>query len=142
MRTCEYFSLFSAGAACPSLGAACACACVRACVRARPRVCTCRENSREFGVLRAIGLTANQVARVYLYEAATVVLTSFFMGTCIGLGIAISLTLQFNLFTEMPLNFAFPYFLFFSVFGLILGACYEHVLWCVNVCVCGKGGGG
>ena len=43
-----------------------------------------RENSREFGILRAIGLDVSQVTRVYLYEAAAVVLSSFFLGTIIG----------------------------------------------------------
>ena len=38
-----------------------------------------------------------------------------------GLVIAISLTLQFNLFTEAVFNFAFPYMLFFAVFGMIIG---------------------
>ena len=33
-----------------------------------------RENSWEFGVLRAIGLSANQVTRVYIYEALAIIL--------------------------------------------------------------------
>jgi hypothetical protein len=46
--------------------------------------CVCSENSREFGVLRAIGLDVGQVMRVYLYEALAVVLSSFLLGTIIG----------------------------------------------------------
>ncbi len=38
----------------------------------------------------------------------------------IGLLIAITLTLQFNLFTEMPFAFDFPYVLFFSVLAMSL----------------------
>jgi ABC-type antimicrobial peptide transport system permease subunit len=44
----------------------------------------CSENSREFGILRAIGLDVGQVTRVYLYEAVAVVLSSFSLGTIIG----------------------------------------------------------
>lgn len=43
-----------------------------------------RENSREFGVLRALGLNVGQVLRVYVYEALMVVMASFILGTTIG----------------------------------------------------------
>jgi ABC-type antimicrobial peptide transport system permease subunit len=42
------------------------------------------ENSREFGILRALGLSVPEVMRVFLYEAVAVVLSSFFLGTVIG----------------------------------------------------------
>jgi ABC-type Fe3+ transport system permease subunit len=40
-----------------------------------------------------------------------------------GLVIAISLTLQFNLFLEMPFKFEFPTLIFCVVLASILGAC-------------------
>lgn len=43
-----------------------------------------RENSREFGVLRALGLSVSQVSRVFLYEAVSVVVAAFLLGTIIG----------------------------------------------------------
>lgn len=43
-----------------------------------------------------------------------------FKGSIIGLLIAITLTLQFNLFTEMPFAFDFPYILFGSVLAMSL----------------------
>lgn len=43
------------------------------------------------------------------------------MGSAIGLLIAITLTLQSNLFTEMPFKFSFPYALFFSVLAMSIG---------------------
>jgi len=73
------------------------------------------ENSWEFGVLRAIGLNSGQVIRVYIYEALCIIFSALFLGTISGMLIAITLTLQFNLFTEMPFHFDFPYLLFFSV---------------------------
>lgn len=80
-----------------------------------------RENSWEFGVLRAIGLSYAQVIRVYVYEALSLILTASLLGSSIGMLVAITLQLQFNLFTEMPFQFTFPYTLFFSVFFLSIG---------------------
>ena len=74
-----------------------------------------KENSWEFGVLRAIGLSAAQVTRVYIYEALCIIISALLLGSATGMGIAVTLTLQFNLFTEMPFHFDFPYFLFGSV---------------------------
>ena len=45
-------------------------------------------------------LPPHQAQRVYVYEALAVVLTAFFLGTAIGLALAIALTVQQNLFTE------------------------------------------
>lgn len=71
-----------------------------------------RENSTEFGILRSLGLPAAAVTRAYIYEALSVVLTAFGLGTAVGLLVASTLTLQFNLFTEMPFEFNFPTALF------------------------------
>jgi hypothetical protein len=74
-----------------------------------------RENAWEFGVLRAVGLTAAQVIRVYVYEAAALITSSLVLGTLIGMAQALTLTLQFNLFTELPFTFDFPVALFIVV---------------------------
>lgn len=72
-----------------------------------------RENAVEAGILRSLGLPAVAVTRAYCYEALSVVLSSFTLGTLVGLLVAITLTLQFNLFTELPFVFIWPYSLFF-----------------------------
>jgi len=74
-----------------------------------------RENAWEFGVLRALGLTSAEVMRVYVYEAISLIAASVLLGTVIGLTTATTLTLQFNLFTELPFSFQFPYPLFIVV---------------------------
>ena len=74
-----------------------------------------RDNSWEFGVLRSIGLSVNALVRAYIYEALVLVIAAFTCGTVIGIAIAITLTMQFNLFLQMPFNFEFPYWLFFSM---------------------------
>lgn len=79
-----------------------------------------RENSWEFGVLRAVGLSGAQVIRVYIYEALCVVASAALLGSVIGALIALTLTLQSTLFTEMPFVFNFPTVLFFSVMIMAL----------------------
>lgn len=79
-----------------------------------------RENAWEFGVLRAIGLSAVEVVMVYIYEAVALVLSSCVLGTSIGILISVSLTLQFNLFTELPFKFSFPTTLFCSMLSMAL----------------------
>jgi len=76
------------------------------------------ENSWEFGVLRALGLNVNRVIRMYIYEALCVIISSVLIGSITGMMVSITLTLQFNLFTEFEFSFDFPYLLFFSVLGM------------------------
>ncbi|EGC28601.1 hypothetical protein DICPUDRAFT_159955 [Dictyostelium purpureum] len=79
------------------------------------------ENCWEFGVLRSIGLTSFQVTRIYIYEALVLIFSSMVLGLIIGLGVALTLTLQFDLFTELPLSFEFPYFWFIGVLLMSIG---------------------
>ncbi|EFC47009.1 FtsX domain-containing protein [Naegleria gruberi] len=79
-----------------------------------------RDNSWEFGVLRSIGLSVNALIRAYIYEALCLVISAFISGTVIGCVIALTLTAQFNLFLEMPFQFDFPYYLFFSILIMAL----------------------
>jgi len=74
------------------------------------------QNAYEFGVLRSIGLNSVEVVMLYVYEALALVLASVILGTSIGLLIAATLTLQFNLFTELPFRMQFPTPLFLTMF--------------------------
>ena len=82
-----------------------------------------RENITEYGIMRSIGITKAQSIRIYLYEAATIILTSIIIGTFIGVVISSSLILQFDIFIELPFIFNFPYQLYFILIsvGLFLG---------------------
>ena len=82
-----------------------------------------RENIAEYGIMRSIGVTKAQSIRIYLYEAATIILTSIIIGTFIGIVISSSLILQFDIFLELPFVFNFPYALYFILIsvGLSLG---------------------
>lgn len=77
-----------------------------------------KANGWEFGVLRSLGLDGVSSVLVYVYEALTIVVASLISGTSIGIAIACTLTIQFNLFVEMPFRFNFPYDLFFSLMGM------------------------
>ncbi|ELP85040.1 hypothetical protein EIN_079820 [Entamoeba invadens IP1] len=68
-----------------------------------------RENSWEFAVLRAVGLTKWKVITIYIYEAFCITLSSVIFGTLIGIGVACLVNLQFILFLQLPFVFAFPW---------------------------------
>lgn len=91
--------------------------------------CNIKDNICEYGIMRAIGVTENQSMRIYLYEAATIILSSIITGTFIGVVISSTLILQFTVFVELPFVFNFPYKLYttlvLSGFGLgLLGSYY------------------
>ena len=71
--------------------------------------------------MRSIGVTKAQSVRIYLYEAATIILTSIVIGTFIGIVISSSLILQFDVFLELPFVFNFPYELYFILITIGLG---------------------
>ena len=77
-----------------------------------------QENAWEFGVLRAIGLNKDQMSRVYIYEALCLTVGASILGSIVGIVTAISIIEQFNIFTEMPFEFSFPYAVFFFSIGM------------------------
>eukprot|EP01064_Diplonema_japonicum_P011147 TRINITY_DN1840_c3_g1_i1.p1 TRINITY_DN1840_c3_g1~~TRINITY_DN1840_c3_g1_i1.p1 ORF type:complete len:1156 (+),score=159.94 TRINITY_DN1840_c3_g1_i1:26-3469(+) len=75
-----------------------------------------KQSAWSFAVMRSLGFNVDQLIKAYVYEALCTVLSAFFCGCVIGLIIAITLTVQFNMFVEMPMDFTFPYVLFIVVF--------------------------
>ena len=73
--------------------------------------------------MRSIGITKAQNIRIYLYEVATIIMTSILIGTFVGIIISCSLILQFDIFVELPFIFTFPYkfFIILVSVGLFLG---------------------
>ena len=82
-----------------------------------------KENICEYGIMRSMGITIAQSTRIYLYEAASILLASIVAGTFIGIIISVSLILQFNMFIELPFEFNFPFRLYFILtgFGFFMG---------------------
>ena len=92
-----------------------------------------RENITEYGILRSIGITKKKNVRIYLYEAASILLSSIIIGTFIGVIISCSLILQFDIFLELPFVFHFPFFICFilvtvGIFLGLLGSYYPILL--------------
>jgi ABC-type antimicrobial peptide transport system permease subunit len=42
------------------------------------------------------------------------------LGSIVGILVAITLTLQFNLFTELPFEMEFPFIMYFTLIGICL----------------------
>ena len=61
-----------------------------------------RDSLWELGVLRAMGMTKDEVFRLTIYEALANNIASIILGFVIGLVIAVSLISQFLLFLELP----------------------------------------
>lgn len=71
-----------------------------------------RENVWEFGILRysaadrsALGLSKQQIVRVYLYESFAVMTSSMLLGLSIGLLVSVASGLQSAVFLEVPYKF-------------------------------------
>lgn len=90
-----------------------------------------RDNLWEFGVLRALGVQSIQLIRIFIYESLSVILGAIIIGTSIGLALASVLTLQQNIFTEMPFRLVFP------VCSCVIRVYFPHCyLTCGCLCVC------
>lgn len=74
------------------------------------------EQSKEIGVLRALGLTTWHIVRVYVFEAFVLTMSASIMGVIIGTIIAWTMTAQRALFTESPASFNFPTMILAAVF--------------------------
>ena len=66
------------------------------------------EQSKEIGLLRALGVTKTWIARLYSLEAVVLVLSAGVLGVVIGTLVAFTVTAQRALFTQLPLPFSFP----------------------------------
>jgi len=75
------------------------------------------EQTKEIGVLRAIGVHKFWMFRIYLYEAFILVLSSSLLGILIGFIVSYTMTIQRVLFTQLPIPFSFPYVLLAIVIG-------------------------
>ena len=82
-----------------------------------------KENICEYGIIRSIGVNIKQSTRIYMYEAACIIISSVITGTFIGIVISVTLILQFDMFAELPFVFNFPYKLYCSLvsFGVFIG---------------------
>lgn len=67
------------------------------------------EQSKEIAIIRAIGLPASAIVRIYLYEAFVLVLGASLLGMLIGALMSFTMNAQQTLFTQLPVDVPFPY---------------------------------
>ena len=67
------------------------------------------EQRKEIGVLMALGIQKGWLRRIYFWEAIVVVLSASLVGIGIGILVAYTMTLQQQLFTQLPVPFEFPW---------------------------------
>lgn len=67
------------------------------------------EQSKEIGILRAIGVTNSRIKFLYFYEAMILVLASCVLGVMIGFVVGTTMSLQQNLFLDTTMSFYFPW---------------------------------
>lgn len=53
-----------------------------------------QESKYQFAILRSMGITQEEGCRIYMYEAFLIVFTSCLIGTVLGYGVAVLITLQ------------------------------------------------
>ena len=67
------------------------------------------EQTKEIGIMRAMGITKRRIISLYIYEAFVLVMASSLLGILIGTMVGFTMTLQQILFTDIPLFFFFPW---------------------------------
>ena len=59
----------------------------------------------ELGVIRSIGVRKDELIRLCVYESFVVTTSAVIVGVTVGIIVAVTLTLQFNIFIELPFRF-------------------------------------
>lgn len=67
------------------------------------------EQTKEIGIMRAMGMTKMRITLLYIYESFLLVMASSLLGILIGTMVGFTMTLQQMLFIEIPLQFYFPW---------------------------------
>ena len=83
------------------------------------------EQTKEIGILRAMGLTNFEITKIYVYESCLLVLTSSLLGIAVGSLLAFVIIQQQILFTQYPLEFIVPQAVLLAV---ITGAIITSVI--------------
>lgn len=90
------------------------------------------DQTKEIGILRAMGFTKSRIKYLFFYEAFILVIASSLLGVMIGTTVAFTMVLQQVAFTQIPVFFFFPW----SQFGIIM---FMAIL-CALISSCGPTG--
>jgi ABC-type antimicrobial peptide transport system permease subunit len=75
------------------------------------------EQAKEIGILRAIGTRKFTVVRIFVYESFVLIMSASITGMFIGAVVGYTMNLQNALFTQLPIDFVFPW----SIVGIVFG---------------------
>ena len=64
------------------------------------------EQKKEIAIMRTLGMKKREVVFIYICEAIVLILTSSFIGTIIGSLISYTMSLQWQMFTNVNVNFS------------------------------------
>jgi ABC-type antimicrobial peptide transport system permease subunit len=67
------------------------------------------DQTKEIGIMRAMGFTKSRIKMLYFYEAFILVSSSCMLGVMIGVIVGFTMVLQQVVFTGIPLVFYFPW---------------------------------
>ena len=67
------------------------------------------EQTKEIGIMRAIGIPKPKIHRLYFYEALVLVLSSCILGVCVGLVVAYTMALQMDAILDTGMEMIFPW---------------------------------
>ena len=68
------------------------------------------DQSKEVGILRAMGVTKGRIRLLFFYEALILVFASCMLGVFVGVSIGFTMILQQNLFLSRVDSFFFPWY--------------------------------
>lgn len=78
------------------------------------------DQTKEIGILRAMGFTKRRIKLLYFYEAFILVIASSLLGVMIGCTVAFTMVLQQVVFTQIPLFFVFPWMQFAIIMAMAM----------------------
>ena len=78
------------------------------------------DQSKEIGVLRAIGLTKNRIRLLFFYETSILVMAACLLGVLVGTIVGYTMVLQEQLFMPIDLQIWFPCLATIEILGLSL----------------------
>jgi len=87
------------------------------------------EQTKEIGVLRAIGSGRFMLVRVYVYESFALVVSASLMGVCIGFLIGYTMTIQRVLLTQLPMPFYVPWVLILIILAMAAFCAVVSSMW-------------
>ena len=86
-----------------------------------------QESKYQFAILRSMGITQEEGCRIYMYEAFLIVFTSCLIGTILGYGVAVLITLQGSNALQLTVEPHMPWPILGYMYAVSVVICYLSV---------------